>query len=267
MVAPPLVVTITASPREHRRHPGLGGDGAGPGHLRDRLPAAPGQRPGAPGCPACPHPPSAVQAAAIASTWPSMTSRDLIEAPGEAAAVHRSPPSVVSHRPSPNTKPTDGLANRIPHTAGLVVSNGAASGTTGAGSPRQLAPRFRVRRIDVQGAFAHGAVPRTNASWVETNVTDLAANPIGTGPPDGTVTVDVAADVVGAAAPVEAAPPADAGGELAPPDRPARWPTRSASRPGRRPPPSPSPRRRSARPRPAGRRTRARPETRATICS
>ena len=71
----------------------------------------------------------------------------------------------------------------------------------------------------MHGAFAHGAVPRTNASWVETNVTDLAANPIGTGPPDGTVTVDVAADVVGAAAPVEAPPPAaDAGAELAPPD-------------------------------------------------
>jgi hypothetical protein len=50
-------------------------------------------------------------------------------------------------------------------------------------------------------------------------VTDLAANPIGTGPPDGTVTVDVVADVVGAAAPVEAAPLApDAGAELAPPD-------------------------------------------------
>ena len=178
-----------------------------------------------------------MQAAAIASTWPSITSRDSIEPPGEAAAVHRSPPSVVSHRPSPNTKPTDGLANRIPHTAGPVVSNGAASGTTGAGSPRQLAPRFRVRRIDVQGAFAHGAVPRTNASSVETNVTDLAANPIGTGPPDGTVTVDVAADVVGAAAPVEAPPPADAGGELAPPEPAGPLADEVGEPPG--PPPAP----------------------------
>ena len=33
----------------------------------------------------------------------------------------------------------------------------------------------------------------------ETNVTEVAANPIGTGPPDGTVTVDVAAGVVGVA--------------------------------------------------------------------
>ena len=71
----------------------------------------------------------------------------------------------------------------------------------------------------MHGALAHGAVPRTNASCGETKVTDVAANPIGTGPPDGTVTVDVLADVVGAAAPVEAAPlAADAGAELAPPD-------------------------------------------------
>src|ERR1700689_5443914 len=168
--------------------------------------------------PVCPHTPLAVQVAAIARTWPSITSRHTIEPPGDVAGVHRSPPSVVSHRPLPNTNPSEGLANRIPHTAGPVTSNGAVSGATGAGSPRQLAPRFRVRRIDVHGAFAHGAVPRTNASSVETNVTDLAANPIGTGPPDGTVTVDVAADVVGAdarprgaAAGVNPAPPAAPG--------------------------------------------------------
>jgi hypothetical protein len=109
------------------------------------------------------------------------------------------------------------LANRIPHTAAPATTPGcAASGTTGAGSPRQLAPRFRVRRIDVHGAFAHGAVPRTNASSGETNVTDRAANPIGTGPPGGTFTVDALAAVVG---PAEAVPvAADAEAELAPPD-------------------------------------------------
>src|ERR1700678_3958195 len=157
--------------------------------------------------PLCPHPLLAVQLAAIARTWPSITSRDTIESPGDAAGVHRSPPSVVSHRPLPNTNPSEGLANRIPHTAGWVTSNGAASGTVGAGSPRQLAPRSRVRRIDVHGAFAHGAVPRTNASSGETNVTDAAANPVGTGPPEGTLTVDEAADVAGPAAAVEDAPP------------------------------------------------------------
>jgi hypothetical protein len=45
-----------------------------------------------------------------------------------------------------------------------------------------------VRTIDVHGAWEHGAVPRTNASCVETNVTEAAANPLGTGPPAGTVT-------------------------------------------------------------------------------
>jgi hypothetical protein len=50
-------------------------------------------------------------------------------------------------------------------------------------------------------------------------VTDAAANPVGTGPPDGTVTVDVPADVAGAAGAVEDAPPAaEAEAELAPPD-------------------------------------------------
>jgi hypothetical protein len=52
-------------------------------------------------------------------------------------------------------------------------------------------------------------------------VTDAAANPVGTGPPEGTLTVDEAADVAGPAAAVEDAPPtagADAEAELAPPD-------------------------------------------------
>jgi hypothetical protein len=71
----------------------------------------------------------------------------------------------------------------------------------------------------VQGAFAHGAVPRTNASSGETNVTEVAANPVGTGPPDGTVTVDVGVDVAGPAGAVEdGPPPAEAEAELAPPD-------------------------------------------------
>jgi hypothetical protein len=37
--------------------------------------------------------------------------------------------------------------------------------------------------MDVHGASAHGAVPSTNASSGDTNVTDVAANPAGTGPP------------------------------------------------------------------------------------
>jgi hypothetical protein len=50
-------------------------------------------------------------------------------------------------------------------------------------------------------------------------VTEVAANPVGTGPPDGTVPVDVAAGVAGPAGAVEDAPPAaEAEAELAPPD-------------------------------------------------
>ena len=70
----------------------------------------------------------------------------------------------------------------MPHTP---VPPGAESGTTGAGSPRQLAPRSSVRTIDVHTAFEQGAVPRTKASCVETNVTDVAVKPLGTGPPGG----------------------------------------------------------------------------------
>jgi len=39
----------------------------------------------------------------------------------------------------------------------------------------------------VQGGAAHGAVPSTNASSAEAKVTDVAANPRGTGPPIGRV--------------------------------------------------------------------------------
>jgi hypothetical protein len=74
---------------------------------------------------------------------------------------------------------------------------GSASGATGAGSPTQVAPRFSVRTIDVHGLLEHGAVPRTNASSAETNVTEVAANPPGTGPPAG-----VAAGLVAGAADV-----------------------------------------------------------------
>ena len=37
----------------------------------------------------------------------------------------------------------------------------------------------------MHGARLHGAVPSANASRVETNVTEAALNPAGTGPPRG----------------------------------------------------------------------------------
>jgi hypothetical protein len=77
------------------------------------------------------------------------------------------------------------VANLMPHTADAGPFSGWPSGTTGAGSPRQLAPRFSVRTIDVHGVCEHGAVPSTNASSGETNVTEVAAIPVGTGPPAG----------------------------------------------------------------------------------
>jgi hypothetical protein len=73
----------------------------------------------------------------------------------------------------------------------------------GAGIPAQLAPRSSVRTIDVHGACAHGAVPRTNASSTETNVTEVAVNPAGTGPPPVTPVAPVTGEL--AAAPVVAA--------------------------------------------------------------
>jgi hypothetical protein len=53
-----------------------------------------------------------------------------------------------------------------------------------------------VRTIEVHGACEHGAVPRTNASSAETNVTEEAAKPPGTGPPAGCVAVGVVVAVV-----------------------------------------------------------------------
>ena len=110
-----------------------------------------------------PLPVAGLQAAVSASTWPSITSSDTMEPPGAATLAQCSPPSVVSHNPLPNTKPIEGVANRMPQTADPVVFSGWPSGTTGAGSPCQVPPRFSVRSIDVQGLFTHGAVPSTNA--------------------------------------------------------------------------------------------------------
>src|SRR5215472_2846142 len=107
---------------------------------------------------------------------------DSTEPNGAVTRLHRWPPSVVSHSPSPNTNPCSGVAKRMPHTTCARLSPGAPTGTAGAGRPAQLAPRFRVRTIEVHGACAHGAVPSTNASSGDTHVTDVAANPAGTGP-------------------------------------------------------------------------------------
>jgi hypothetical protein len=108
--------------------------------------------------------------------------RDRIEPAGTKSRAHCAPPSVVSHSPSPNTNPCSGVAKRIPHTTDALPSVGAPTGSAGAGRPTQFAPRSTVRTMDVHGACAHGAVPRTNASSGDTHVTDVAANPSGTGP-------------------------------------------------------------------------------------
>src|SRR5699024_7114950 len=134
---------------------------------------------------------------------------DKIEPDGAAAAAQCSPPSVVSHSPVPNTNPWKKSAKRMPHTAGPFAWNCVPSGTIGAGIPRQLAPRSSVRRMDVHGACEHGAVPRTNASCGETNVTDVAANPPGTGPPAGCVAGGVLAAGVLAAGVLAGVPAPD----------------------------------------------------------
>ena len=161
VLTPPLAVTITSSPSSTAATRDRVAITPVTGHRRDDLPGAAGQRPALQGGLHGAADPAGVddrQELAVDHL------EGLDRAAGEAADDQCSPPSVVSHRPLPNTNPSEGLANRIPHTAGSVNSDSVASGTTGAGSPRQLAPRFRVRRIDVHGAFAHGAVPRTNAS-------------------------------------------------------------------------------------------------------
>src|SRR5215475_943485 len=92
---------------------------------------------------------------------------------GLASRTQCSPPSVVSHSDEPKMKPCDGLANRMPQTA--LASPGKPSLACGAGSPAQVAPRFSVRTRDVHGRATHGAVPSTNPSCGETNVTERAA--------------------------------------------------------------------------------------------
>src|SRR5580704_17674817 len=145
--------------------------------------------------PGGPQPPPGVHRAVSASTWPPAMARERIEPPGSASRIHWPPPSVVSHSPSPNTKPCPGVANRIPHTAGAAASPGWPTGSAGAGRPTQLRPRSRVRTTAVHGACAQGAVPSTNASSADTNVTDVAANRAGAGPPEGIAPTGVWAGV------------------------------------------------------------------------
>src|SRR5580693_8939718 len=145
------------------------------------------------------------------------------------SCVHWSPPSVVCHRPSPNTNPIRGVANRIPHTTGALPIAGSPTGTTGAGRPTQLAPRFRVRAIEVHGACAHGAVPSTNASSGDTQVTDVAANPA------GTEELDTERAVVRAAGPADPAAP----GTCTEPHPAMAMAAAAASRPAQRIPPPP----------------------------
>ena len=66
--------------------------------------------------------------------------------------------------------------------------------------------------IDVHGACEHGAVPSTKASCVDTNVTDVAVNPPGTGPPGGAGITGVPGVTDGATAGVAAGVRAAAGG-------------------------------------------------------
>src|SRR5690349_23233178 len=113
----------------------------------------------------------------------------------------------------------------MPHTARPLLVPGSPSGTTGAGRPRQLTPRSRVRATEVHGACWHGAVPSTNASRVETKVTEAALNPAGTGPPEGRVTPTgaAAAGVRGAGRDTGEAAGRTAGGGAVP--HPAASPT------------------------------------------
>src|SRR6266568_2113876 len=103
--------------------------------------------------------------------------------PGPGARVQRAPPSLVSHSPVPNTKPSAGMANRMPHTAGAALIPNRPAGTARTAAVRQVTPRSKVRAIDVQGACEQGEVPSTNASRADTNVKDIAANPYGTRAP------------------------------------------------------------------------------------
>src|ERR1700722_16235341 len=120
------------------------------------------------------QPLSTRHAATSASTRPGTTARDSTMPFGVLTRSHRAPPSAVSHSPSPNTNPCSGVAKRMPHTAPRCP--GAPTGTAGAGTAVQLPPRFRAPAIEVHGACAHGAVPSTNSSSGDTQVTDVAAN-------------------------------------------------------------------------------------------
>ena len=124
-----------------------------------------------------PRLPGAVPLPTSASTCPSIVASERIAPLGWASRIQRPPPSVVSQRPTPKTKPCEGEAKRVPQTA-RVPDPGRPRGTAGAASRTQVRPRSRVRSSSVP---APGAVPSTKDSSVETKVTEAALKPAGTG--------------------------------------------------------------------------------------
>jgi hypothetical protein len=85
--------------------------------------------------------------------------------------------------------------------------------------PTHDRPPFVVRTTDVQGLCVHGAVPRTQPSFADTNVKESGWKPAGTGPTaglaePGAAPAETAADAVTAPAPVSASPTASAPSNL-----------------------------------------------------
>lgn len=84
-------------------------------------------------------------------------------------------------------KPCEGEAKRVPHTIRALPVPGRPRETLGAASNTHVRPRFRVRTTSVPRP---GAVPRQNASSLETKVIEAALKSAGAAGRDGCAVAD-----------------------------------------------------------------------------
>ncbi len=110
-------------------------------------------------------------------------------APGSDTRCQRWPPSVVAHRPGPNSQPSLAFSNRTVLTAdsGGPLNDGTSE-TAGAGTLAQVFPPLTVFSSRAgQGSSPQWRAPSTNPVRADTKLAESASKPFGGGglPPAG----------------------------------------------------------------------------------
>src|SRR6516225_10564881 len=105
--------------------------------------------------------------------------------PGTGVRTQDLPPSLVRNRncPTPNTQPTAGVANLTSVTPCVPLPM-LASGALTVPVRCQVLPPLLVPMTSEHVLVPHGAAPRTQPRWADTQVTEFAMKADGTGVPE-----------------------------------------------------------------------------------